>query len=64
MKVLPIMFQKRWREYFGKKRPSLHINIFFLKKNNRLFKRLYFSSINHYDQGMIDTLSLGKAVLK
>ena len=42
----------------------LHANVFFLKKNNHLFKRLYLSSINQCDQGMIDTLSLGKAVLK
>ena len=42
----------------------LHTDIFFPKKNNHLFKRLYFSSINQYDQGMIDTLLLGKAVLK
>ena len=41
----------------------LHANVFFLKKNNHLFKRLYLSSINQCDQGMIDTLSLGKAVL-
>ena len=42
----------------------LPTDIFFLKKNNHLFKRLYLSSINQYDQGMIDTLLLGKAVLK
>ena len=41
----------------------LHVNVLFLKKNNHLFKRLYLSSINQCDQGMIDTLSLGKAVL-
>ena len=41
----------------------LHANVFFLKKNNHLFKRLYLSSINQCDQGMIDTLSPGKAVL-
>ena len=43
---------------------SLHTDIFFLKKNNHLLKRLYLSSINQYVQGKIDTLSLGKAVLK
>ena len=41
----------------------LHVNVLFLKKNNHLFKRLYLSSINQCDQGMIDTLSLGKEVL-
>ena len=43
---------------------SLHVAVFFLKKNNHCLKRLYLPSINQCDQGMIDTLSLGKAVLK
>ena len=43
---------------------SVHNVIFFLKKNNHSFKKLYFSSINQYDQGIIDTLSLGEEVLK
>ena len=43
---------------------SVHNVIFFLKKNNHLFKKLYFSSINQYDQGIIDTLSLREEVLK
>ena len=38
--------------------------VFFLKKNNHLFKRLYLSSIYQHDQGMTDPLSVGKAVLK
>ena len=41
----------------------LHADVFFLKKNNHLFKKLYLSSINQCDQGMIDTLSFEKAVL-
>ena len=41
----------------------LHVDVFFLKKNNHLFKRLYLSLINQCDQGMIDTLLLGKTVL-
>ena len=63
-KILPIKFRDGWKEYFGKTEIPLHTDIFFPKKNNHLFKRLYFSSINQYDQGMIDTLLLGKAVLK
>ena len=63
-KILPMKFREGLREYYGKKGMSLHVDVFFLKKNNHLFKRLYLSSINQYDQGMIDTLLLGKAVLK
>ena len=57
-------FREGQREYFGKKGMSLHVDVFFLKKNNHLLKRLYLSSINQCDQGMIDMLSLVKAVLK
>ena len=62
-KILPIKFREGWREHFGKKGMSLHTDIFFLEKNNCLFKR-YLSSISQYDQSMTDTLSVGKAVLK
>ena len=64
-KILPIKSREGWREYFGKTGTSLHTDIFFLKKNNHLCKRLYLSSFNQYDQSITDTLSLGrKAVLK
>ena len=42
----------------------LHTQIFFLKMNNHVFKRSYLSSISQYDQGMADTSSFVKAVLK
>ena len=63
-KIFPMKFREGQREYFGKKGMSLHVDVFFLKKNNHLLKRLYLSSINQCDQGLIDILSLGKAVLK
>ena len=63
-KILPMKFREGLREYFGKKGMSLHVDVFFLKKNNHLFKRLYLSSINQCDQDTTDTLSLGKATLK
>ena len=49
-KILPLKFKEGWREYFGKKGMSFHNDIFFLKKNKHLFKRLYLSPINQYDQ--------------
>ena len=56
MKLIKNIFEKKGCLYM-----SMY---FFLKRSNPLFKRLYLSSINQCDQGMIDTLSLGKAVLK
>ena len=56
--------QGRTERTFWEKRDVFTCRCIFLKKNNHLFKRLCLSSINQCDQGMIDTLSLGKAVLK
>ena len=63
-KILPMKYRERHREYFGRKGMSLHVDVFFLKKNIIFFKKLYLSSINQCNQGMIDTLSLGKAMPK
>ena len=63
-KILPKKFGEGWKEYFGKKEMSLHNDIFFPENSNHVSKRLYLLSNIQYDKGMIDTLSLGKAVLK
>ena len=57
-------YREGQRKYFGRKGMSLHVDVFFLKKNSHFLKRLYLPSINQCEQGMIDTLSLGKTVLK
>ena len=62
-KVLIIKFREGQKKYFGKKEMSLHVDVFFIKQNGNIRKRVYYSSVYHCNQGIADTLSLALTVL-
>ena len=61
-KVLIIKFREGQKKYFGKKEMSLHVDVFFIKQNGNIRKRV-FISVYHCNQGIADTLSLALTVL-
>ena len=44
-KVLPAKYREGQKEYFGKKGMTLHVDILFLKENQELVKKIYFTNV-------------------
>ena len=44
-KILPAKYQEGQKEYFSKKGMTLHVDIFFLKENGQLRKKVYFTAV-------------------
>ena len=44
-KILPAKFREGQKEYFGKKGMTLHVDVVFLKENNQLRKKVYFTAV-------------------
>ena len=63
-KVLPALFREGQCRYFGKKGMSLHIDVFFLRNNNKLLKYVYFTVVYRCDQGVDSTLCISENVVK
>ena len=62
-KNIPVRFCEGQKEYFGKKVMSLHVDVFFMKKNHILHKQVCSTALYHCDQGTVDTLSIADIVL-
>ena len=62
-KVISVRFHEGWKEYFGKKGMSLHIDVFSIKKNRILHKQVYFTASYRCDQGSVDTLRIADIVI-
>ena len=56
--MLPAKYREGQKEYFGKKGMNLHVNILFLKENQKLVKKVYFTAVYRCDQGLTDSLCL------
>ena len=61
--ILPLQFRKGQHDYFGKKRQSLHTDVFFTKKDEELHKHVYFTAIHCCGQGVDDVLFLASGSL-
>ena len=61
--VLPQKFREGQKEYFGKKGMSLHVDVFFVNRNNALKKHVYMTAIYRCDQGTSSVISLADKVL-
>ena len=62
-KILPVKFREGQKEYFGKKGMSLHVDVFFLKKNEVLYKHVYLTAIYRCDQNTSSVISLSEKVI-
>ena len=64
-KILPAKFREGQKQYFGKKGMSLHVDIFFLKKDEgtNLKKHIYFTAITRCEQATGDVISIADVVL-
>ena len=64
-KILPAKFREGQKEYFGKKGMSLHVDIFFLKKDadTNLRKHIYLTAMSRCEQGTGDVISIADVVL-
>jgi len=51
------------KEYFGKKGMTLHVDVFFVKENEQVKKKVYFTAVYRCEQGLVDSLCLGDVVL-
>ena len=62
-KVLPVKFWEGEHEYFGKRGMSLHVDMFFIKKDSQVKKKIYLTAIYRCDQTMKDVLSIADVLL-
>ena len=62
-KILPVKFREGQRDYFGKKGMSLHVDVFFVKKNGQIIKHVYLTAVYRCDQGTSSVISIADAVL-
>ena len=44
-KILPAKYRERQKEYFSKKGMPLHVDVFLLKENGQLRKKVYFAAV-------------------
>ena len=64
-KILPVRFRKGQKEYFGKKRMSLHADIFFTKSSDgNLQKKTFFTCLYRCEQDSKDVLSINENAVK
>ena len=62
--VLPTQYREGQKSYFGKKGMSLHVDVFFHKYQNQVFKKTYFTAMTRCDQGLTDVLAISDVVIK
>ena len=63
-KVIPFDYREGQREYFGKKGMSLHVDVFFRKVRDDLFKLVYLTCLLSCKQTATDVLNIGDNVLQ
>ena len=61
-KILPAKYREGQKEHFGKKGMALHVDVFFLKENGQLRKKVYFTAVYRCKQGL-DSLCLAEVAL-
>ena len=54
---------RRAKRIFGKKGMTLHVDVFFLKENGQLRKKVYFTAVYRCEQGLTDSLCFTEVVL-
>ena len=64
-KIVPVRFREVQKEYFGKKRMSLHADIFFTKSSDgSLQKKTFFTCLYQCEQDSKDVLSINENAVK
>ena len=62
-KILPAKFREGQKDYFGKKGMTLHVDVFLVKVDGVLRKKVYFTAVYRCEQGLTDSLCLAEVVL-
>ena len=62
-KVLPVKFWEGEHEYFGERGMILYVDVFFIKKDSQVRKKIYLTAIYRCHQTMKDVLSIPDVLL-
>ena len=62
-KILPVKFREGQKDYFGKKGMSLHVDVFFVRKEELLVKHVYLTVIYRCEQNTSSIISIADIVL-
>ena len=62
-KILPIKFREGQKDYFGKKGMSLHVDVFFVRKEELLVKHVYLTVIYRCEQNTSSIISIADIFL-
>ena len=63
-KIIPVKYKEGQKDYFGKKGMSMHVDVFFVKRDNDISKQVFITVIYWCDQGIASSLCISEHVLK